>query len=92
MLTTTKRRYASNCATFRFGDDAEEQAVVDFYAHAKECGCQFFFGSDAHREDGFTYHRARGQRMADALGLTEADIFRVECIKKGHPHGCPFSF
>lgn len=66
-----------NTATFRFGDDAEEQAVVDFYAHAKECGCKFFFGSDAHSAAQFEPHRARGQRMADALGLTEADIFRV---------------
>lgn len=66
-----------NTGTFRFGNEAEEQAVVDFYAHAKECGCRFCFGSDAHRADGFTYHRARGQRMADALGLTEEDIFRV---------------
>lgn len=66
-----------NTATFRFGNDAEEQAVVDFYAHAKECGCRFFFGSDAHGADGFVYHRQRGQRMADSLGLTEADIFCV---------------
>lgn len=66
-----------NTATFRFGDDAEEQAVVDFYAHAKACGCKFFFGSDAHGAAQFEPHRQRGQAMADALGLTEADIFRV---------------
>ena len=66
-----------NTGTFRYGNEAEEQAVVDFYAHAKECGCKFCFGSDAHTADGFTYHRERGQRMADSLGLTEADIFRV---------------
>ena len=66
-----------NTATFRFGTDAEEAAVVAFYAHAKECGCKFYFGSDAHGEGHFLTHRERGQRMADALGLTEADIFRV---------------
>ena len=66
-----------NTATFRFGNDAEEQAVVDFYAHAKECGCKFTFGSDAHCPDHFLPHRERGQRMANALGLTEEDIFRV---------------
>lgn len=66
-----------NTATFRFGDDAEEQAVVDFYAHAKACGCKFFFGSDAHGAAQFEPHRQRGQAMADALALTEADIFRV---------------
>lgn len=65
-----------NTATFGFGSDAEREAVVGFYAHAKECGCRFCFGSDTHRADGFGYHRARGQAMADALALTEADIFR----------------
>ena len=66
-----------NTATFRFGSEAEEQAVVDFYAHAKECGCKFCFGSDAHCPDQFLLHRERGQKMANALALTEADIFRV---------------
>ncbi len=66
-----------NTATFGFADEAEEQAVVDFYAHAKECGCKFFFGSDAHGPVHFAHHRPRGQRMADALGLTEEDIFRI---------------
>ena len=66
-----------NTATFKFGNEAEEQAVVDFYAHAKECGCKFTFGSDAHCPDQFLPHRERGQRMADALGLEEKDIFRV---------------
>ena len=66
-----------NTGTFRFGNEAEEAAVVAFYAHAKECGCKFTFGSDEHKSNGFAYHRERGQRMADALGLTEDDIFRV---------------
>lgn len=66
-----------NTATFKFGSEAEEQAVVDFYAHAKECGCKFCFGSDAHCPDHFLPHRERGQWMADALELEETDIFRV---------------
>lgn len=66
-----------NTGTFRFGNDAEREAVIAFYAHAKECGCTFTFGSDAHTADGFLYHRGRGQEMADALGLTEEDIWRV---------------
>ena len=66
-----------NTATFGFADEAEERAVVDFYAHAKECGCRFFFGSDAHGPGHFAHHRPRGQRMADALGLREEDLFRV---------------
>ena len=65
-----------NTATFNFGSDSEREAVTAFYAHAKECGCKFFFGSDAHGAGQFAPHRARGQAMADALSLTEADIFR----------------
>lgn len=65
-----------NTATFRFGNDAERAAVVGFYAHAKECGCKFFFGSDAHSASQFVPHRERAQAMADALGLEETDIFR----------------
>ena len=65
-----------NTATFSFGSDAEREAVTAFYAHAKECGCKFFFGSDAHAPFQWEHHRERAQMMADALGLTEADIFR----------------
>ena len=66
-----------NTATFGFGNEAEEQAVTAFYAHAKECGCTFTFGSDAHGAGQFAPHHHRAQKMADALGLTEQDIFRV---------------
>ena len=66
-----------NTATFGFGNEAEREAVTAFYAHAKECGCTFAFGSDAHGPQHFLHHRQRGQAMADALGLEEKDIFRV---------------
>ena len=66
-----------NTATFGFGNEAEMEAVTAFYAHAKECGCKFTFGSDAHGPQQFLPHRQRGQAMADRLGLTDEDIFRV---------------
>ena len=66
-----------NTATFQFGSEEEERAVTAFYAHAKACGCKFTFGSDAHGPHHFLPHRERGQAMADRLGLTEQDIFRV---------------
>lgn len=40
---------------------------------AKECGCRFFFGSDAHHPDQFCCYRFV-DAMADALGLTEEDL------------------
>ena len=66
-----------NTATFSFGNDAEREAVTAFYAHAKECGCKFYFGSDAHAPFQSVHHRERAQAMADALNLTEEDIFRI---------------
>ena len=66
-----------NTATFGFGNEAEEKAVTAFYARAKECGCRFFFGSDAHSAFQWEHHRERAQAMADALGLTEESIFRI---------------
>ena len=66
-----------NTATFSFGNEAEREAVTAFYAHAKECGCKFCFGSDAHAPFQTEHHRQRAQAMADALELTEEDIFRV---------------
>ena len=47
------------------------------YRIAKACGCKFTFGSDAHGAAQFVPHQQRAQKMADALGLTEQDIFRV---------------
>ena len=66
-----------NTATFNFGSDVEREAVTGFYAHAKACGCKFCFGSDAHAPFQTEHHRARAQAMADALELTEEDIFCV---------------
>ena len=63
-----------NTGTFRFAHEAEAEAVVAFYAHAKACGCRFTFGSDTHRPAEFGEHKARGQWMADRLGLTPEDI------------------
>ncbi len=65
-----------NTATFGFGNEAEREAVTAFYALAKDCGCKFCFGSDAHGPGQFAPHKERAQAMADALALTEADIFR----------------
>ena len=66
-----------NTATFNFGSEAEREAVTGFYAHAKACGCKFYFGSDAHAPFQSEHHKERAQAMANALELTEVDIFRI---------------
>ena len=44
---------------------------------AKECGCKFYFGSDAHHPEGLTVAPDRFRRMAALVGISEEkDIFR----------------
>ncbi len=45
------------------------------YRIAKECGCKFYLGSDAHTLSGFTNAKWRFESMIDALELTEDDKF-----------------
>ena len=66
-----------NTATFNFGNEAEQEAVTAFYAHAKDCGCKFYFGSDAHAPFQSVTHWERAQAMADRLALTHEDIFSL---------------
>lgn len=47
------------------------------YRIAKECGCKFYLGSDAHVLRNFDNARARFEAMINALELTEDDKFRL---------------
>lgn len=51
-------------------------AMLRPFIIAKECGCKFYFGSDAHKVREF---RSYGicQRIIDSLGLLEEDKFRI---------------
>lgn len=56
----------------------EEEEILRIYRIAKECGCKFYCGSDAHQP--YELDRAMGlfQKAVDRLDLTEEDKF---CIK-----------
>ncbi len=41
---------------------------------AKDCGCKFVFGSDAHRTNRHDGYAALCDRISDAFGITEKDI------------------
>jgi len=43
---------------------------------AKECGCKFYFGSDAHHPSGLDGARAVFERVIELMNLTEDDKFR----------------
>ena len=71
-----------NTHALHFRNEEEEEAVVGFYRLAKECGCKFYFGTDAHTPGGFEGQKAVAERMVDLLGLTEEDKFRVRPGRK----------
>ena len=55
---------------------AEDQVrVLRPYRIAKECGCKFYFGSDAHRPDNFNGTVENARDIIAALDLRESDKF-----------------
>ena len=56
--------------------DAKNEAALRPYRIAKECGCKFYLGSDAHSPKDFSSARIRFTAMIDALGLSEDDKFQ----------------
>ena len=56
-------------------EGARLDAVLRPYRIALECGCKFYFGSDAHHPKKFEKSPANFRATAEALGLTENDRF-----------------
>ena len=58
----------------------ETDVVLRPYRIAKECGCKFYLGSDAHHPDGLDSAKEKFERAVDLLGLTEEDKFVIDGI------------
>ena len=58
----------------------EEEAILRIYRIAKECGCKFYGGSDAHHPATLDAAKAIYERAIDLLELDENDKFHI--IKK----------
>lgn len=56
-------------------EDAVNESVLRPYRIARDCGCKFYLGSDAHTPAELLGAHARFAAMVDALGLTEDDKF-----------------
>ena len=65
----------TSCLAFR--SEEEAQAVTAFYTVAKECGCKFYIGTDAHHPAQLVGQKAIAQCFADRLGLTDEDRFYI---------------
>ena len=64
-----------NANDMAFSDD-ETDVVLRPYHIAKDCGCKFYCGSDAHRPKDFAKVE-NFARAIDLLGLDETDKFRI---------------
>ena len=57
--------------------DEEADIILRPYKIAKECGCKFYCGSDAHNPDVFESAKKVFERAIDLLSLTEDDKFII---------------
>ena len=55
----------------------EAEILLRPYRIAKECGCKFYFGSDAHHPNKFANSKANFKKIVDMLKLTEEDKFVI---------------
>ncbi len=53
-------------------------SIMRIYKTAKECGCKFYYASDAHHPAGFDRKKAFFGKVIDALQLTEDDKFYIK--------------
>lgn len=58
-------------------DEREAYAVLRMFRIARDCGCRFFCGSDAHDATALAEAPSIMARAIRALGLQEADKFRI---------------
>lgn len=65
-----------NAGDFKFSDD-EAETVLRMFRIAKECGCKFYFGSDAHHNSQFEKSVQYFERAVNLLDLKESDKFLI---------------
>lgn len=65
-----------NASDMSFADN-EEDTVLRPFRIAKECGCRFYMGSDAHHPAALEKAKPIFERAIDRLALTEADKFHI---------------
>lgn len=65
-----------NCGDMKFSDE-EAEIVLRPFRIAKQCGCKFYFGSDAHHPQELDGAKAVFERAIDYLQLEETDKFII---------------
>jgi len=65
-----------NFPSLNLNDETRDPTLLP-YRIAKEEGCKFYFGSDAHHPAGLASAKANFENIIDLLGLEETDKFRL---------------
>ncbi len=63
-----------NIPIFKYSEQ-ELERILRPYIIAKECGCKFYLGGDAHHPDAFDKLKAAFEKIVDVLALKETDKF-----------------
>ena len=58
--------------------DENADVILRPFRIAKECGCKFYLGSDAHHPDTFAHSKEIFERAVTMLDLSESDKFHIE--------------
>ena len=66
-----------NASDMQYAED-EAEAVLRPFKIAKQCGCKFYFGSDAHHAPRFDIAKGIFEKTVDQLGLCESDKFVIQ--------------
>ena len=66
-----------NAHVFDFSEEDADIALLP-YKIAKDCGCKFYCGSDAHHPEHFDITKPMIEKAIDLLQLTEDDKFHIK--------------
>lgn len=66
-----------NSSSLNFASEEEATIALNPYKIAKECGCKFYCGSDAHHPEHFDITNSVINKAIDLLQLTEDDKFHI---------------
>ncbi len=64
-------------ADFRIMNWEEDRDELRVYLLAREAGCKFYFGSDAHNVRGLGWAKRNAEKVVELLALNEEDKYRV---------------
>jgi len=70
-----------NFSPFPYSEDELDSAILRPYRIAKEEGCKFYCGSDAHTPGGFENYLKNMNRIIELLELTEDDKYHVPGVE-----------